>query len=239
MRSPTKATCATPAAARSTKPPPKRPRRTQAERTATTRRKLIEAAIEILAESGYGAASTTAVADRAGVSRGSIFHNFPSKADLMLAVLDHVFEEDVKFYDQHLEGVSSGREYARIMSRISWEVFSGPRGIAVLQIQLGGAADPELKPRLPKGLLQVSQRAADSQQRRYPVGPAMKQLRTASSRVHVAALRGLTMGLIAGEKPEDLAAELELLQRYAQFAQDVLAPQAAARDRAEREKGET
>lgn len=209
-----------------------RTRRTQQERTAETRRKLIEAAIAILAESGYAATSTTVVADRAGVSRGSIFYNFPTKADLMLAVLDHVLREDMRFYARRLAGITSRRAYVLEQTKVSWEAFSGPRGIAVMQIMLGGASDPELKTRLPKSLLRISEESADSQQRRAPAGEASRKLRTVVSRVHVAALRGMAMELIAGGRPEDLAEELALLGRYMEFVLDVLAPEAAAKDKA-------
>ncbi|TXH15984.1 MAG: TetR/AcrR family transcriptional regulator [Gammaproteobacteria bacterium] len=211
------------------------PRRTQAERTAETRRKLIEAAVSILFESGYAAASTTAVADRAGVSRGSIFHNFPTKVDLMIAVLDYVLEEDLKFYNERLKDLPSRRDYPLVMTRISWEAFSGPRGIAVTQIILAGASDPDLKARLPTSLLRISDRSVESQPQRVPVGPAMQKLRTVSSRVHVAALRGLAMDVIAGVRDRDVEDELALLERYMQFVVDVLAPEAAAKDREARE----
>jgi len=211
---------------------PPRARRTQQERTAETRRKLIEAAIATLAESGYAATSTTVVADRAGVSRGSIFYNFPSKADLMLAVLDHVLHEDLRFYARRLAGITSRRAYVLEQTKVSWEAFSGPRGIAVMQIMLGGASDPELKPRLPKSLLRISEESAQSQQRRAPAGEASRKLRTVVSRVHVAALRGMAMELIAGASPEDLAEELALLGRYMEFVLDVLVPEALAKDRA-------
>ena len=49
---------------------PSRPRRTQAERTAETRSKLIEATVECLIDHGYSGTTTLAVCRRAGVSHG-------------------------------------------------------------------------------------------------------------------------------------------------------------------------
>ena len=207
-------------------------RKTQPERTAATRQKLIEATISCLVECGYAATSTTVVADRAGVSRGSIFYNYPTKADLMLAVLDYVYEQDTQFYDAHLKGIADGREYALALTRISWEALSGPGGIAVMRIILEGSSDPELKDRLPAGVSRVSDMAAARQAERAPTGPARTRLRVAASRVHVAALHGLTMELITGTDPAELKAELALLNRYMEFVTDVLWPEAAAEDRA-------
>ena len=53
-----------------------RPRRTQAERSAETRQRLIAAAIDALCRLGYAATSTVLVADNAGVSRGAMLHQF-------------------------------------------------------------------------------------------------------------------------------------------------------------------
>jgi len=70
-----------------------KPRRTQAERSETTRRKLIEAAIVLLRERGYGGLRTNEVSDRAGVSRGAQLHHFPTKYELILATLQYLNEQ--------------------------------------------------------------------------------------------------------------------------------------------------
>ena len=75
------------------RPPVKRPRRTQAERSETTRKKLIEAALILLRERGYGGLRTNEVSDRAGVSRGAQLHHFPTKYELILATLRYLNEQ--------------------------------------------------------------------------------------------------------------------------------------------------
>ncbi|MFI6868496.1 TetR/AcrR family transcriptional regulator [Nocardia sp. NPDC050406] len=63
-------------------------RRTQAERSATTRAAVIRAARELFGQYGYGAVSTVAVAEAAGVSRGALYHQFSEKRDLFEAVFE-------------------------------------------------------------------------------------------------------------------------------------------------------
>ena len=60
-----------------------RVRKTQAERSAETRQLLIDATIDSLLAKGYVATSTTAIAERAGVTRGAQIHHFPKKLDLI------------------------------------------------------------------------------------------------------------------------------------------------------------
>ncbi|KAA8880485.1 TetR/AcrR family transcriptional regulator [Nocardia colli] len=63
-------------------------RRTQAERSASTRGAVIRAARELFGRHGYGAVSTVAVAEAAGVSRGALYHQFGEKRDLFEAVFE-------------------------------------------------------------------------------------------------------------------------------------------------------
>jgi AcrR family transcriptional regulator len=67
-------------------------RRTQAERSETTRRQLLEATVTLIRNNGFGGLRTIEVADLAGVSRGGLLHHFPTKHALVVAVLTYVNE---------------------------------------------------------------------------------------------------------------------------------------------------
>jgi AcrR family transcriptional regulator len=64
--------------------PPKRTRKSGGKRE-RTRSALIAAALEIVEETGFAAASLDAIAARAGMTKGAIYSNFASKAELLLA----------------------------------------------------------------------------------------------------------------------------------------------------------
>jgi AcrR family transcriptional regulator len=49
--------------------------------------RLVRAAAELLERGGYAEASVGAITSRAGVTPGALYRHFPSKADLMVAVL--------------------------------------------------------------------------------------------------------------------------------------------------------
>ena len=51
-----------------------------------TRQRLIAAALEVVLEKGFVAASLDEIAARAGLTKGAIYGNFDGKADLMFAV---------------------------------------------------------------------------------------------------------------------------------------------------------
>jgi TetR/AcrR family transcriptional repressor of nem operon len=53
-----------------------------------TRWKILEAAMHLFWEKGYGSTSIADILSRAGVNSGSLYHFFPGKQDLLVAVLD-------------------------------------------------------------------------------------------------------------------------------------------------------
>src|SRR5207302_7497163 len=71
-------------------------RRTQAERRAQTRAALLRAARELFAERGYAETGREDIAERAGVTRGALYHHFSSKADVFAAVVDELNAELVE-----------------------------------------------------------------------------------------------------------------------------------------------
>src|SRR6476659_72106 len=66
--------------------------RTQQQRRDETRRALLDAAVESLIEVGFSRTTTLEVQRRAEVSRGALLHHFPSKAELLVAAVDHLAE---------------------------------------------------------------------------------------------------------------------------------------------------
>lgn len=126
----------------------KRRRRTQAERSAATREVLLSAAIKCLFERGYGATTTILVAEEAGVSRGAMLHQFRTKADLMTFVVESVYEDEIRAYDEILQGVHDPRERLLAYPRAAWQVLGRPSGLAVLEILQGSRSDAQLAEQL-------------------------------------------------------------------------------------------
>jgi len=58
----------------------------------STRARLVEAALRLFAEKGYGSTSVADILKAAGVHSGSLYHVFPTKQALLLAVLDEYLE---------------------------------------------------------------------------------------------------------------------------------------------------
>ncbi|HEY7199356.1 MAG TPA: helix-turn-helix domain-containing protein [Candidatus Dormibacteraeota bacterium] len=67
-----------------------RPRRTQRERSDTTRAALVGAATELFAERGFHGTPAELVVRRAGVSSGALYHHFGDKRGLFRAAFEAV-----------------------------------------------------------------------------------------------------------------------------------------------------
>ncbi|HST41975.1 MAG TPA: TetR/AcrR family transcriptional regulator [Conexibacter sp.] len=71
-------------------------RRTQRERSDTTRAALLAAARPLFAEHGFAAVGTEAIVRAAGVTRGALYHQFTDKTELFAAVFELVEQELVE-----------------------------------------------------------------------------------------------------------------------------------------------
>src|SRR4051794_36266668 len=60
----------------------------QREVSADTRTRILDAAEEMFAESGYNGSSTAGIAKKAKVPKGLVFHYFPQKMDVLTALID-------------------------------------------------------------------------------------------------------------------------------------------------------
>jgi TetR/AcrR family transcriptional repressor of nem operon len=62
-------------------------------RPSDARDRLIQATIDLVWLHSYGAVTVDAICDRAGVKKGSFYHFFDSKDDLVIAALEHNWQE--------------------------------------------------------------------------------------------------------------------------------------------------
>jgi AcrR family transcriptional regulator len=114
-----------------------------------TRERLLDAAADVFKRLGYHGASLEAVAEAAGYSKGAVYSNFDTKADLFMALLDRYVQAEVavqemQFADQTLEGAIDALEMIferQIASDPLWTVLR-------MEFWLVAARDPEVRRRL-------------------------------------------------------------------------------------------
>ena len=118
-------------------------RRTQAQRSATTRAALLAATFDSLVERGFSGTTTTEVCRRAGVSLGALLHHFPTKADVLTAAVGHVMQRRQDDFRQAVRDVPPGPDRLDAAIDMMWSAFS-PTFQAWVELWVGARTDPEL-----------------------------------------------------------------------------------------------
>ncbi|WIG92959.1 TetR family transcriptional regulator [Myxococcus sp. SDU36] len=85
-------------------------RRSNDERSATTRQALVGASRALFVEKGYAQTSTPEVVAAAAVTRGALYHHFEDKQALLRAVLEREFAELRRAIDRATPPTLSARE---------------------------------------------------------------------------------------------------------------------------------
>lgn len=107
------------------------------QRAWETREKILEAAVRCLAEDGYAATTTSRIQERAGVSRGSLLHQFPARDDLLIAAVQHLC-------DQRMAELPAGRGGIDAAIDALWGMFHGPLFRAAVELWVAAQHKPEL-----------------------------------------------------------------------------------------------
>lgn len=144
---------------------PDRPMRADARRN---RARILDAAEQVFAEQG-ASGSTEEVARRAGVAIGTVFRHFPTKDDLLAAIMKNLLEQLVTeagalsaseprtalftFFTRIVEQAAARKSVVDLLARNGVEirlpelvtVFAGAVDDMLRQAQAAGAVDPAIR----------------------------------------------------------------------------------------------
>ncbi|MFD0599125.1 TetR/AcrR family transcriptional regulator [Catellatospora coxensis] len=98
--------------------------RSKADGGAGVRERILAAAGALFAEQGYDATSVQQVVDRAGVTKGGLYHYFGAKEDLLVELYRAVFGQRLAALEKIL---AQGRDPGGRCGRSSTTSWSAPR----------------------------------------------------------------------------------------------------------------
>jgi AcrR family transcriptional regulator len=119
-------------------------RRTQAERTATTRAALLAATVEAVVERGYAGASTTEICRRAGVSQGALFRHFPTKGAVLAAAVADLFPRIPDGFRAAAAGVPDGPDRVGAIVDLLFAAYRTPELEAAVELYVAARTDADL-----------------------------------------------------------------------------------------------
>ena len=189
-----------------------RTRRTQEERSATTRRELVRAAADSIATIGLNQSTIAAIAARAGVTSGAVQHHFSSRDELLLAVVEEFGKALADDPSAHETGDRS------VPSRVSgivqryWSLFGSRQYLAVMKVWLGTQVDTPLYREITGQMRWFEKRFDREWVELFSDCGASAQSIANARHVALATLRGLALSLSFTKDRVRTAMEVALLE---------------------------
>jgi AcrR family transcriptional regulator len=124
-------------------------RRVQAARAQASRAHILDATVRCLLRDGYARTSTISIQAEAGVSRGRMLHQFPSKDELLVAAAHHIFTAaldvpvDAETARQLSEADSPGDRIGVVVDYL-WATFQQPSFWAATELWVAARTEPSL-----------------------------------------------------------------------------------------------
>jgi AcrR family transcriptional regulator len=125
-----------------------RQRRTQEERSGETRERLLQAAIEVLTDRGFGGLTMSEVSSRAGVSNGALVHHYRSKGLLVIAATEFAYDRAIESGRRSAAEASARRDPLAAFLRDSTFIYFGAHFIIASEVLYGVRTDAELMPQI-------------------------------------------------------------------------------------------
>lgn len=116
----------------------------QAQKSASTRNQIIDAAIECFVKLGYGRTTTTVIAERAGLSRGAMLHHFPSKIDIVRAAVEALHAKRLRAFRKAATRAAPGGDRVKRSVEAYWAHVKHPMFVAFFELTVAARTDSEL-----------------------------------------------------------------------------------------------
>jgi AcrR family transcriptional regulator len=180
-----------------------RARRTQEERSAATRARLLDATVACLDELGYARTTTPEIARRAGLSRGAQLHHFPSKQELVTSAVQHLFaRRHQEFLDAFARLPAGADRYAAAIDLL-WSMMRGPTFTASIELAIAARTDPELRARFAELTAELRRMIEGTFRALFPAATPPGPFFDVAPRFTFALLEGLALHrLQVGDGPE-------------------------------------
>jgi AcrR family transcriptional regulator len=124
---------------------------------------LLDAAAEVFKGLGYNGASLEAIAETAGYTKGAIYSNFETKADLFKALVDRHMAAEVATQAAQFAGKSLEEVIGQLDQVFERQVRRDPQWAALeIEFALAGMRDPEVRRRLVAGSEELRDRSGAS-----------------------------------------------------------------------------
>ena len=194
------------------------PRQRQSDRSEAMRARLISAARQSLLDLGYGRTTAVEVCTRTGVTRGALFHHFPSLSMLLAATLDEMYAAMSARAEETRKRAPEHSMSAYIDS--IWASCGHPDFKIVIEVWLAARNDPELRKELKPVIQRFKQLASPELNDRLAEIVGRNAENIAFYRLIVEAMIGMALGRAVSSEGTAMGHEEAVIALLKSFARE-------------------
>lgn len=186
----------------------------QAQKSAMTRDRILEAAISCFINLGYKNVTTAKVASAAGVSRGAMLHHFPSKTELIQAAVEYLHNKLLEDYTARVRGIPpslKGAKRRRAGIDAYWAYLTSDLFTAYHELCVAGRTNEELRDILEKSIASFDEHAAETNRKLFSEWQGRGDRFLLAMDVTKFMMEGMAVGQLVAHREERVARLLDYL----------------------------
>lgn len=118
----------------------------QERKSSEMRNVILDATVECLARRGYAQTTNNLICEIAEISRGAMLHHYPTRQDLMVAVIDYAFYRHMSAFSQAVRALTDEDRMDRNVGiAIDWQLCQSREYQAYIELNVAARTNPDLR----------------------------------------------------------------------------------------------
>lgn len=117
----------------------------QAQKSASTRKLIVEAALQCLIKHGYSQTTTPRIAEEAGLSRGAMMHHFSNRLTVIQAAIEHLHAKRLRAFKRAVSSLPANKPHLHDALEAYWRHVSHPLFVAFHELAVAARTDKDLE----------------------------------------------------------------------------------------------
>lgn len=117
----------------------------QAQKSASTRKQIVEAALQCLIKYGYSQTTTPRIAEEAGLSRGAMMHHFSNRLTVIQAAIEHLHAKRLRAFKRAVSSLPENKPHLHDALEAYWRHVTHPLFVAFHELAVAARTDKDLE----------------------------------------------------------------------------------------------
>ncbi|MEM9170169.1 MAG: TetR/AcrR family transcriptional regulator [Pseudomonadota bacterium] len=117
----------------------------QAQKSASTRKLIVEAALQCLIKYGYAQTTTPRIAEEAGLSRGAMMHHFSNRNTVIEAAIEYLHAKRLRAFRRAISVLPDDQPHMHDALAAYWRHVTHPLYVAFHELAVASRTDKDLE----------------------------------------------------------------------------------------------